>query len=149
MTTLLIAVGAFVGYLVAYHTYGRWLSQKIFNLDPEAEVPSHQLRDNVDFVPTKKEVISGLSPQLLVEAIILSEGGFAIESEKVHKLIYVKINSSQPYIKITEITLEQGDLLKHKHGLISLLEHYVNTRNFVVEPNLMRYDDYSHLARRL
>lgn len=100
-------------------------------------------------VPTKKEVISGLSPQLLVEAIVLSEGGFAIESEKVHKFIYVKINSSQPYIKTTEITLEQGDLLKHKHGLISLLEHYVNTRNFVVEPNLMRYDDYSHLARRL
>ncbi len=100
-------------------------------------------------VPTKKEVISGLSPQLLVEAIVLSEGGFAIESEKVHKLIYVKINSSKPYIKTTEITLEQGDLLKHKHGLISLLEHYVNTRNFVVEPNLMRYDDYSHLAKRL
>jgi len=59
MTTLLIAVGAFAGYLVAYHTYGRWLSQKIFNIDPEAEVPSHQLRDNVDFVPTKKEVIFG------------------------------------------------------------------------------------------
>ncbi|MBD3672949.1 MAG: carbon starvation protein A, partial [Planctomycetaceae bacterium] len=59
MTTLLIAVGAFVGYLVAYHTYGRWLSQKIFNLDPNAEVPSHQLRDNIDYVPTKKEVIFG------------------------------------------------------------------------------------------
>jgi len=59
MTTLLIAVGAFVGYLIAYHTYGRWLSQKIFNIDPEAVVPSHQLRDNVDFVPTKKEVIFG------------------------------------------------------------------------------------------
>jgi len=59
MTTLLIAIGAFVGYLVAYHTYGRWLSQKIFNLDPEAEVPSHQLCDNIDYVPTKKEVIFG------------------------------------------------------------------------------------------
>lgn len=59
MTTLLIAVGAFVGYLVAYHTYGRWLSKKIFDLDPNAEVPSHQLRDNVDFVPTKKSVIFG------------------------------------------------------------------------------------------
>ena len=59
MITLLIAVSAFVGYLVAYHTYGRWLSKKIFNLDPDAEVPSHQLRDNIDFVPTKKEVIFG------------------------------------------------------------------------------------------
>ncbi|MFP6769613.1 MAG: carbon starvation CstA family protein, partial [Planctomycetaceae bacterium] len=59
MLTLLIAVGAFVGYLVAYHTYGRWLSSKIFKLDPEAIVPSHELRDDVDFVPTKKEVIFG------------------------------------------------------------------------------------------
>jgi carbon starvation protein len=59
MVTLLIAVGAFVGYLIAYHTYGRWLSKRIFNLDPQAEVPSRQLRDDVDFVPTKKEVIFG------------------------------------------------------------------------------------------
>ena len=59
MTTLLIAVGAFVGYIVAYHTYGRWLSRKIFNLDPSAKVPSEELRDNVDYVPTKKEVIFG------------------------------------------------------------------------------------------
>ena len=59
MLTLLIAVGAFVGYLVAYHTYGRWLSGKIFNLDPEAVVPSRELEDGVDFDPTKKEVIFG------------------------------------------------------------------------------------------
>ena len=59
MSTLLIAVGSFVGYYIAYHTYGRWLSKKIFNLSPEAEVPSHQLRDDVDFIPTKKEVIFG------------------------------------------------------------------------------------------
>ena len=59
MLTLLIAVGAFVGYLVAYHTYGRWLSGKIFNLDSEAVVPSRELEDGVDFVPTKKEVIFG------------------------------------------------------------------------------------------
>lgn len=59
MATLLIAAGAFVGYLIAYHTYGRWLSQKIFNVDANAEVPSKQLRDDVDFVPTKKSVIFG------------------------------------------------------------------------------------------
>ncbi|HUG19904.1 MAG TPA: carbon starvation protein A [Planctomycetaceae bacterium] len=59
MSTLLIAVGAFVGYLIAYHTYGRWLARKIFKLDPDAEVPSKQLRDDLDFVPTKKEVIFG------------------------------------------------------------------------------------------
>ena len=59
MTTLLVAIGAFVGFIVAYHTYGRWLSRKIFGLDPNAPVPSKQLCDNVDFVPTKKGVIFG------------------------------------------------------------------------------------------
>lgn len=59
MLTLLIAVGSFVGYIVAYHTYGRWLSKRIFGLDPQAEVPSHQLRDDVDYIPTRKEVIFG------------------------------------------------------------------------------------------
>ncbi len=59
MTTLLVAVASFVGFIVAYHTYGRWLAGKIFGLDPAAAVPSQQLRDDVDFVPTKKEVIFG------------------------------------------------------------------------------------------
>ncbi|MCH2115574.1 MAG: carbon starvation protein A [Pirellulales bacterium] len=59
MLTLLIAIGSFVGFIVAYNTYGRWLAQKIFDIDPEAEVPSRQLRDDVDFVPTRKEVIFG------------------------------------------------------------------------------------------
>ncbi|MFH1266828.1 MAG: carbon starvation protein A [Planctomycetota bacterium] len=59
MSTLLIAVLAFVGYLIAYHTYGRWLARRVFRLDPEAPVPSRQLCDNVDFVPTRKQVIFG------------------------------------------------------------------------------------------
>jgi len=59
MLTLLVAIGSFVGFIVAYHTYGRWLAKKIFVLDPAAEVPSRQLRDDVDFVPTRKEVIFG------------------------------------------------------------------------------------------
>jgi carbon starvation protein len=59
MTTLLIAVGAFLGYLIAYHTYGRWLSRKIFRLDPAAVVPSVECRDDVDFCPARKQVIFG------------------------------------------------------------------------------------------
>jgi carbon starvation protein len=59
MTTFLIAVGAGVLYIVAYHTYGRFLSRKIFKLNPEAVVPSVALNDNVDYVPTKKSIIFG------------------------------------------------------------------------------------------
>ena len=59
MFTMFVALGSFVGFIVAYHTYGRWLAQKIFAVDSSAEVPSKQLRDDVDFVPTRKEVIFG------------------------------------------------------------------------------------------
>jgi carbon starvation protein len=59
MATLLIALGALVAYLIAYHTYGRWLARRIFRLDPDAEVPSVQLNDDRDYVPTAKAVVFG------------------------------------------------------------------------------------------
>ena len=59
MITLLTAVLSFLGFIVAYHTYGKWLANKIFRLSPDATVPSVQLRDDIDFIPTKKEVIFG------------------------------------------------------------------------------------------
>ncbi|MGI9515833.1 MAG: carbon starvation CstA family protein, partial [Pirellulaceae bacterium] len=59
MTTLLIAVGSFFGFIIAYNTYGRWLSRKIFELDPDREVPSIELRDDRDYVPTNKSIVFG------------------------------------------------------------------------------------------
>ncbi len=49
MATLLIAVGSAIGFIIAYNTYGRWLARKIFALDPNAEVPSVQMRDDNDY----------------------------------------------------------------------------------------------------
>ena len=59
MSTLYVALAAFFGFIVAYNTYGRWLSQRLFRLSREANVPSHELRDDVDFVPTRRSVIFG------------------------------------------------------------------------------------------
>ncbi|MFQ5503119.1 MAG: carbon starvation protein A, partial [Phycisphaerae bacterium] len=59
MTTFLIAVGSLVLYLIAYHTYGRWLARKFFRLDPDAPVPSKELADGQDFVPTRKSILFG------------------------------------------------------------------------------------------
>jgi carbon starvation protein len=59
MQTLLIALGSLVLYLVAYHTYGRWLARKIFKLDPDRIPPSIELEDGSDFVPTSKGVVFG------------------------------------------------------------------------------------------
>ena len=59
MEVLLIALLAGVGFLVAYHTYGRWLGSKIFALSAKAICPSERLEDGVDYVPTKKSIIFG------------------------------------------------------------------------------------------
>jgi len=59
MQTLAIALGALVLYLVAYHTYGRFLARKIFKLDSAARVPSVEMEDGNDYVPTRKGVIFG------------------------------------------------------------------------------------------
>ncbi|MGE9268059.1 MAG: carbon starvation CstA family protein, partial [Verrucomicrobiales bacterium] len=59
MSTLLIAIAAFVLYLIAYNTYGKWLGRKIFKLDPDAPVPSKELEDGSDYVPTDRNVVFG------------------------------------------------------------------------------------------
>ena len=59
MYTLLIAIGSFLGFIVAYHTYGRWIATRVFNLDPNAKVPSCEYEDGVDFVPSKKSLVFG------------------------------------------------------------------------------------------
>ncbi|HUU93876.1 MAG TPA: carbon starvation CstA family protein, partial [Phycisphaerae bacterium] len=59
MDALILVVVTFVGYLVAYHTYGRFLARRIFRLDDSAEAPSVRLEDGVDYVPTRKGIIFG------------------------------------------------------------------------------------------
>ncbi|MCC6679645.1 MAG: carbon starvation protein A [Phycisphaeraceae bacterium] len=59
MATLLIALGSAVAFLVAYHTYGRWLGSKIFRLSADAVCPSTRLRDDTDYVPTHKSIVFG------------------------------------------------------------------------------------------
>jgi len=59
MNSLILAIGAFVLYLVAYHTYGKFLGQKIFKLNPDAVCPSKEFQDNIDFVPTQKPILFG------------------------------------------------------------------------------------------
>ena len=59
MNTLLLMLVCGGGYLIAYHTYGRFLAKKIFKLDKNASVPSVELRDGIDYVPARKGIIFG------------------------------------------------------------------------------------------
>ena len=59
MNSLTLAIGAGILYLIAYNTYGKFLARKIFKLDPSKVVPSQELKDDVDFVPTKRSILFG------------------------------------------------------------------------------------------
>jgi len=59
MDTLLLMLICGGGYLVAYFTYGRFLAKKIFKLNKNAPVPSVELKDDIDYVPTRKGIIFG------------------------------------------------------------------------------------------
>ncbi len=59
MNSLILAAGAAVLYLIAYHTYGKFIARKIFKINPDAPVPSKTLQDNVDFVPTERPILFG------------------------------------------------------------------------------------------
>ncbi|MEX2044049.1 MAG: carbon starvation protein A [Opitutus sp.] len=59
MQALLIALLSGAGFMVAYHTYGRWLGRRIFRLSADWVCPSHRLNDGQDYVPTPKGVVFG------------------------------------------------------------------------------------------
>ncbi|WP_341758404.1 PD-(D/E)XK nuclease family protein [Candidatus Tisiphia endosymbiont of Ditula angustiorana] len=99
-------------------------------------------------LPSKKDVEAGLSPQLIIEGLMLQEGGFAIKVHSVKQVTYVKIASSKPIIQTLEIDLTKEDLDRHKQGMMRLLEYYVTNKNFPYDIDLLKYDDYAHLARR-
>lgn len=59
MDVLVVMAASVVGYILMYRVYGRFIGKYIMRLNPQARVPSQELQDDVDYVPTKKEVIFG------------------------------------------------------------------------------------------
>ena len=59
MDALLLTIIPGALFLLAYFTYGRWLSRRIFRLDKDASTPATELRDDKDYCPTSKAVVFG------------------------------------------------------------------------------------------
>jgi carbon starvation protein len=59
LNSVFLALFAFVGYILAYRFYSKFISEKIFALDPNFKTPAHEFEDNRDFVPTKKYILFG------------------------------------------------------------------------------------------
>lgn len=59
MNTLVIFLLGAVAFVLGYRFYSRFISEKIYKLDPDFETPAHEFEDGVDYVPTRKEVLWG------------------------------------------------------------------------------------------
>jgi ATP-dependent helicase/nuclease subunit B len=111
----------------------------------------HILDYKTGSLPTKSDVESGISVQMIIEALIVSEGGFKGIAGFPEELIYVKIASTAPYISTQKIPIDRESLARHKEGLIKILSFY--DEGGVYETNHSTkysptYDDYKHLARK-
>ena len=59
MNSLLLAVVCLALFAASYLVYARFLSRKIFGLNPNTITPAHALEDGVDYVPTRRSVLFG------------------------------------------------------------------------------------------
>ncbi|WP_413543964.1 carbon starvation protein A [Citricoccus nitrophenolicus] len=59
MNSLALAVVGVAMILLGYFLYSKFISRRIFKLDPDYETPAHRYEDGVDFVPTNKWVLWG------------------------------------------------------------------------------------------
>jgi len=59
MNASFVCIVAFCIYFLGYKVFSKYLAEKVYKLDPEAPVPSHTMRDGVDYVPTNKFVLFG------------------------------------------------------------------------------------------
>ncbi len=59
MNAVALAAIAFVSFALGYRYYARFLGQRVFQLTEDELVPSRELEDGIDYVPTAKQVLWG------------------------------------------------------------------------------------------
>ncbi len=59
MNAFWLLILAAAGFVVAYHTYGRFLARRVFKINPQNRCPSQTLGDEYDFVPTRRHILMG------------------------------------------------------------------------------------------
>ncbi len=59
MNSLVLCVIVYLGFILAYRTYGRFLGNKIFELSKDAVTPALKVNDGMDYAPAKKDMLFG------------------------------------------------------------------------------------------
>jgi carbon starvation protein len=56
---LTIIVASYIGFIIAYKTYGQWLGKRVFRFIGSKKTPAHRLSDSNDFVPSHRWMVFG------------------------------------------------------------------------------------------
>ncbi len=59
MNAALLAIIVFTLFALGYRFYSKFLSERVFGLRPDEPVPAKELRDGIDYVPTRLHVLWG------------------------------------------------------------------------------------------
>lgn len=59
MNSVWVVLISFIAFGLAYKFYGNFIAKKVFHVNPLNPVPAEELRDDVDYIPTNKEVLFG------------------------------------------------------------------------------------------
>ena len=119
-------------------------------------------------IPAKKDVFQGKIPQLVIEAIILQNGGFDIAkkfndikpefksgfcNDKILELVYIKVNSKEPYFEETIVKMEPHEIEEHYDALREFLNYYYTQKEISIDSSYLPefwkpiYDDYAYFRR--
>lgn len=104
--------------------------------------------------PEAYRIRNGTAPQLPIEALILSKGGYKSQPEPTHVMAYWKLSGSYSGAgKVQPIKSEMEDVIAATElGLSNLVEKFEDPQTpYIARPSMGRlYDDeraYAHLAR--
>jgi carbon starvation protein len=59
VSAIALLVVGLLAFLTGYHVYSRYISRRIYQLDPDFVTPSHEFEDGVDYLPTNRHVLFG------------------------------------------------------------------------------------------
>lgn len=103
-------------------------------------------------IPSNQDVISGFSPQLSLEALIASKGGFDITIANVEELAYIQFSVGSKLGATTNIKAPITELVKEtEEALLKLIELYADENTpYLICPNPKKapaYNEFEHLER--
>jgi carbon starvation protein len=93
MSATLMAIVGLGAMFLGYRFYSKFIAEKIYRLDANFETPAHTMRDNIDYLPTKRLVLWGHHFTTVAGASPIVGPGIAVIWGWLPALIWVTIGT--------------------------------------------------------